>query len=472
MAEQKDPNMHLLAARMAAQMIQNAGTSTVARRTLANALGQQFGDDRDLYYVLGYKKELTIADYEERWSRQDIADRVVRAFPEATWKGRPEVYETEDPDEVTAFEESWARHLASFSPRRPEMRRKQGSKVWSYLRRVDILAGIGRYAVLYVGLDDSDDPSRPVEPGENRRVLYHQPFRESNVGIVRRVTNRKDPRFGLPEMYSLDPGTGATFNAHYTRVVHVADNTEESDVFGVPRMKKVFNRLMDIEKIAGPSAEAFWRNVYPGLSFEMDPMVELKAEDRAALQDEIEEYVHGMNRYLMLQGIETKQLRSQPTDPMAALTAQVNLISSQTGIPSRILMGSERGELASTQDRENWNDRIDERRANFAEPCILEPYIDLLLDAGVLQPPTDEEGWSVRWPAHAAMTQTERSEVDLNRAKTLSEYTRNAGAESVVPPLIFLTEHMGYSDDLASEALEQAGRELGSPEPEEDEDEE
>ena len=37
------------------------------------------------------------------------------------------------------------------------------------------------------------------------------------------------------------------------------------------------------------------------------------------------------------------------------------MISAETGIPKRILTGSERGELASSQDRDNWFERYPER---------------------------------------------------------------------------------------------------------------
>ena len=133
-------------------------------------------------------------------------------------------------------------------------------------------------------------------------------------------------------------------------------------------------------------------------------------------------------------------------------------------------MGSERGELASTQDRENWNERVTERRDNHASPIILRRFINILLEAGVLAAPSEENGWSVRWPVSSTLTIAEQAEVDLNRAKTLAEYVKNPGAESVVPPAVFLTRHMGYDDDAATEALETAGREELPPSNDPDED--
>ena len=47
------------------------------RMMLAAALGQSFEGERDLYTVLGYPKSLSFADYYAKYTRQDIAARIV-----------------------------------------------------------------------------------------------------------------------------------------------------------------------------------------------------------------------------------------------------------------------------------------------------------------------------------------------------------------------------------------------------------
>jgi hypothetical protein len=58
-------------------------------------------------------------------------------------------------------------------------------------------------------------------------------------------------------------------------------------------------------------------------------------------------------------------------------------------------MGSERGELASTQDQSNFEDRVSDRRTDYAEPSIVRPFVDQLISLGVLPEP---EEYHVRWP--------------------------------------------------------------------------
>jgi hypothetical protein len=51
------------------------------------------------------------------------------------------------------------------------------------------------------------------------------------------------------------------------------------------------------------------------------------------------------------------------------------LISAGTGIPQRVLMGSEQGKLAAKQDRANWDNRVTDRQTDFAGPLVLRPFV-------------------------------------------------------------------------------------------------
>ena len=104
----------------------------------------------------------------------------------------------------------------------------------------------------------------------------------------------------------------------------------------------------------------------------------------------MDSYLHGFQRYLRLQGIDIQELKPQLADPSNHFAVLINMISIATGIPKRILLGSERGELASSQDEKNWADQIDSRRKDHCEPMILRPLIDSLIGVGVLPEPKGE----------------------------------------------------------------------------------
>ena len=105
------------------------------------------------------------------------------------------------------------------------------------------------------------------------------------------------------------------------------------------------------------------------------------------------------------------------------------MISGATGIPLRILVGSESGELASSQDENNWNSRVDERRTTFAGPCILRPLVQKLIDIGELVP---NGKWYVDWPKATAISEADRASIAVNKTTALRNYVSTPGAEMVV----------------------------------------
>jgi len=349
--------------------------SSISRAALSSQLGKTYGGERDIYAALGYSLNLTFEDYFGRYKRQDIAKRIVKAPVAASWRKKPMVSEAAENE--TAFEKDWSELLTT-------------TKVFHYLSRIDVLSGIGEYGVLLFGFDDSEDLVAPVESAKS--LLFLRPYSQLNAEVSDWDMEISSPRYGLPNIYTLKPAMADRKSAqhlkvHHSRVLHVAEDCDEDDVFGTPRLKIVYNRLQDLELISGGSAEMFWRGAFPGLGFSMDKDFQMDTQTAADLRTEVEEYMHGMKRYLRLQGIDIQQLTPQVADPSNHAAILLDLISGATGIPKRILVGSERGELASSQDENNWNSRVDERRMDHVEPMILRPFIDKLIDVGVLSEP-------------------------------------------------------------------------------------
>lgn len=128
---------------------------------------------RDLDMECGYPEEINPSDYMRMYRRGDVAKRVVHLEPDECWKEYPEIYETEEERE-TPFEKAVDTLVAK-------------SKLYSYLHRLDRISGIGRFAVLFVGLDDGEDWAEPA-PGFTKhgqeattgkaKILYYRVFGE------------------------------------------------------------------------------------------------------------------------------------------------------------------------------------------------------------------------------------------------------------------------------------------------------
>jgi len=279
--------------------------------------------------------------------------------------------------------------------------------------------------------------------------LYLSPYSQVNAKIDQYVKDVKDERFGLPETYSiamLTAGqTSISKTTHWSRVIHVAEDCLEDNVEGMPRLEPVLNRLQDLELVAGGSAEMFWRGAFPGYGFKQDPSTIMQDKDIEDLQAEIDEYMHDLKRYVRTKGISIESLAQQVADPSKHFAILVDLIACAVRIPKRILLGSERGELASSQDERAWMQRIDERRREHCEAVILRPFIDRLITVGALPKPV--EGYTVDWPDLMAPGDKEIAEIGKIRSEALKAYVEALGADLIVPPDIFLRRILGLSQD-------------------------
>lgn len=405
----------------------------------AQRLGlQQYEGNRDLYEALGYKKTITFQDYLDSYLRQDIAKAVIDRPVKATWQGQLELIEPNVAKD-TAFEAAWVK-----------LEKEHGIK--NKLTRLDRLTGIGRYGVLLLGFDDvrtKEQYMDPVKDGK-RKLIYVKPVSEASVQIE---TYDKDPsseRYGLPELYTVEivesaDGASSSIRLHHSRVIHVVDNALESDVLGVPRLQAVYNRLMDLEKVVGGDAEMYWRGARPGWQGIVDKDYTATQEFKDSLQTQMDEYEHNLRRLLTLEGIKLESLNQAIADPASHVTSIVELISAETGIPKRVLMGSEVGELASTQDRSSWLSYVQARREDFAEPKIIRPFVDKMIETGVL--PTPGEEYTIKWLDLFAVSEKDRVDIGKGRAIALSEYAKNPLAVEVVPPRAFMEYCMGFTTE-------------------------
>ena len=407
----------------------------VGRMLFASKMGgQQYGGDRDLYQALGYPQDIQFDDYLIRYKRQDIAKAIINRPVKATWQGTLELVESENP-KATVFEKAWVK-----------LDRKFGLK--TRLSRVDRLTGIGRYGVLFLGLDDISNRAgcaKPVKSGI-RKLQYIKTFSEKSALIESYDVDPKSSRYGLPHFYAIevadaDAGSSSQVKVHYSRIIHIIDDTLESEIFGMPRLEAVFNRLMDVEKLVGGDAEMFWRGARPGYTNKLEPEYKLTKEEETKLQDQVDEFEHNLRRIINLEGMDMKSLEQQIADPSNHLDIQLTCVSAETGIPKRILSGSERGELASTQDSGEWKTYVQSRREDHAEPRILRLLVDRFIELGIL--PTPEDDYTVKWLDLFSISEKDRVDIGQKRAEALRSYTTNILATSMVPPPAFYEYFLG-----------------------------
>lgn len=421
---------------------------------------------RDLDKECGYIENPTIEQYTQFYDRVGIASRVVNIWPDECWGSYPELYQTEDPRR-TRFEKAWDDLSEKVLP-------------WHYLHRIDRLSGIGSFGVLFLGLNDGRTLDRPAaglnpttgEPFDNRKglqLLYLRAFDESVVKVSKLISDPNSPRFGQPEMYQIDfsdPSGAATTDAgllatsiqrevHWTRIIHVADNRKTSEVGGLPRLHQVLNLISDIRKVAGSSAEMFWKGGFPGYAFQTDPDLSGEAAiNEEEVADAVQSYVNGLKRYLTAVGGSWKSLAPQVADPSKNLQQLLTLLCATIGVPLRIFLGTESGHLASTQDAGTWKERLRGRQLNYLEPMLVKPFVARLMDLGCLP---RVKKYLINWRDLQTLGDKDRAEVALKKTQAIMQYV-TGNCEQKFPFQLFLTLILGVTDKEAAAVIAELKR--------------
>lgn len=447
------------------RLVQNAGP-TLSRSSFTD---KTLDPRRSINDECGYKETANITrdDYRELYDRESVATRVVQVLPMECWKVVPTIFETEDVGNVTEFEKAWE-ELASSLLNDSKFIGEQGSPIWEHLYRADVLSGIGSYGILLLGLDDGEkDLSQEVKNRDGLKLLFLRTFDESLAQITQYEEDPSNPRYGQPNVYRITfnspdgQGLGAQgvpitdMDVHHTRVIHLADNLGSSEIFGVPRMQPVYNRLLDLRKLYGGSAEMYWKGAFPGISFESHPQLGGEVTiDKAALKRQIEDYQNTLQRYLATTGMHANLLAPNVTDPTPQINVQIEAICIVLGIPKRKFLGSERGELSSTQDEGDWNDSIRYRQNRYLTPRVIVKLVDRLIELGILPEPKE---YDVKWPELDTLSEQEQATVAVVKTDAMSKYVAG-NVEAIMVPVDYFTKILGMEDDEAIAVVDEASK--------------
>jgi uncharacterized protein len=383
------------------------------------------GSQRDYDRVFDYppSAQLDSRYYRDLYERGGIANRVAKAYPQSTWREMPTLCDEKDAKE-SEFSKAWDDFC-------------EKKRLGHYLERADRLNCLGQYSILFIG--SSGKPTEPLVKGG--KILYLQPYAEHSVTIAAWESDTESPRFGMPLTYTLQTadvassqatGNSRSITVHYSRVLHIAESLEQSETYGTPLLKPIVNYLVDLKKVAGSSAECFWLTAHRGLFLGVKSEGYVDEEMLKAIREQAEEFTDQLKRVVVGANMDANALVSDVPDPTANIDKLIALIAGTTGIPQRILTGSEQGQLASGQDEGNWASRIDERRGKFAGPLIVKPLAELAIFLGELPEPQGE--WKVDWPKASGISETERADIAVKKTTALKNYITAPGADSVVAP--------------------------------------
>jgi hypothetical protein len=404
-------------------------------RNLGASASTFYGGLRDIYAVSGYPTALDINDYFGRYQRDALAYRIITAAPDDTWR-KPFVMldgETEEDAVIDSeFVKAWNK-LVQFDTLDGDLLDDSRRSLWQSFYEADKQAGIGQYAVMVLGFGDNQQLEMPLRKSGGRKLLYVNVLSEYHAKVQTGdlVKDSNSPRFGLPEFYQINYGANVgNLKVHHSRVIHVA---EGGILYGKPRLEAVYNRLIDIEKLLSASGEAGWRAITRKIIISGRDGYQLS--EGTVTVDKVSDMIHGLRDVVELEGADVNVVSGESIDPTGALTQQLSMVSAGTDIPVRILIGSERGGLASSQDEKHWNDNIEARRKNFVNDFVRQ-FIKRMIYAGLLPVPASGS-YVLQWPSLYETDDATQSQTFTTYANGLAQLTTD-GIDRIVKPTEFV----------------------------------
>lgn len=412
--------------------------TTMTRLALARATQQQVSNLSDIYDACKYPEQIDNDDFHRMYEREGVASKVVDIWPEECWERAPLVYEDGDAAVETAAEEALEALIDELD-------------VFGVCLTADKESGIGRYGVVYFSLSDAttvDDLAKApvgwpegydysrIEKGLPPEGATVQPYKvqflrvlpEKYAKVLSTETNPLSPRYGWPLTYQLtfagditqsvtQTVDASSYTVHWTRVLHIVDNKGTNPIVGRPRQQRCYNRLIDLTKAYGGSGQGLWNGGFPGTSFEVAPGfedAEMSAEDEADVKAQLRDYVNGFQRWIFTKGLKANQLSNNITNPGPFIEAYLQNVGLSIGVPWRKLLGSEQGQLASGEDGETWDDRVQARCEGHCTRNILRPILWRLVWFGAVPVPKELH---IDWPTRSEPKPSEQALT----AKTLTE---------------------------------------------------
>lgn len=390
--------------------LRSALSTAVSRLLFASEHGfDSFDGNRDLYKTLGYKLKISLQAYRQRYRRGGIAKRIVNAMPREAWAGGVDIIENEDVEVRTEFEQDISTLF-------------EDNDVITRMLRIDILAGLGQYALGIIGVDDGKELSVPLTKRVGQKVIYLTPIIQERARIKSYEENKSSKRFGRPLIYGVNfnrsksSGVKEMEDVHWTRVLHHVHNPLDDDIFGDPDLEDVYNLFDDLYKLIGGGSEAAWKQMVSKTLFDIDKDVTLagteteKKEIVKQKEEELEEMVNGLRQFMMTRGVTPKTFGATVYDFSSNANTVVQHIAGTKGLPVRYVMGSERGELASVTDRDMVKNRVTEHCNDHAIPLVRQ-FVDRMIEYGFVRPPTAKKYKVVMGASISTMSEKERAEL-------------------------------------------------------------
>ncbi len=390
---------------------------------LVNALAHEIGRQRMMYAgkpgntkrtklweEFGYPDNLEFDRYYRAYERNAVGYAAVHKLLDSCWVDNPTIIDGEENRESTETT-TWEKTVT-----------KLLKKHWPKIKDADRRNLIGRYSAILIQFRDGREWSQPVDRVvvgrlADKAIVKLIPAWESQVKPGNFDTDTLSETYGQPVSFNFneqpvgDDGTygpvrGVT--VHPDRVIILCEGSEDENMLsGVPYLRAGYNKLLDLEKVSGGSAEGFLKNASRQLGIAFDKETDMDSLKRAAtdagfkdlgeaLNDKVAKMNRGTDAALVMQAGTPSVLSVAPADPKPTWEVTANEFAASIQCPFTILFGQQTGRLASDQDKADWAKRCNGRRWGFMS-SVVQTILERLWTVGVIEAPKSGEvtlAWS------------------------------------------------------------------------------
>ncbi len=429
-----------------AGLIVNSLAEMSRQRQLYGGGGQPGNTKRTkLWDEFGYPTELTFEHYYKMYERNAVAFGAVHKLLEGCWSDFPVIV---DGDEEKESKETtpWEKGVTKFM-----------KKHWAKVKDADRRNLVGHYSALLLQVRDGKTWDQPIAPGSLRRLgdkglVRFIPAWESQLTPSEWQNDQTADDYGQPIMFNFDErpvgnsgiqGPARGVRIHPDRVIIFCEGSEDESIFsGIPLLRAAFNKLLDLEKTSGGSAEGFLKNASRQLGINFSAQTDMAAIERMAkaagydsLAQSINEQTRKLNRGiddgLFTQDAQATVLSVTPADPGPTWEVTANEVSCALLCPFTIQFGQQTGRLASDEDKTDWAKRCNGRRNGFQTDRVM-LILERLWTFGIIDPPTSGEV-TLTWADLLAPSEKDKI-ANGKELAAVAESTQKAFGTSAIEP--------------------------------------
>lgn len=386
------------------------------------------------YKDFGFPERVDFNFLHSLYQRNSLAKAAVDKTTRKTWQDPPWLLEKpRDGSEGAVKKET----------RLEKAIRQHFSKIrfWTKIMEADRRSLVGKYSAVILRVGDGKSTEEPLEnvSGGLDALIDVIPVWEGQLRVKSFVMDQNSMDYGDPTMYEYDEASVGNLISNPTEVqknrkltIHPSriivwslDGTfdgESSLMAGV-------NDLITIEKIVGAGGEGFWKNAKQAPILEMDKEADIQKMARAMgidptkiadiMNDQVADWQKGFDELLMVQGMTAKLPKVELPDPEHFYMNALQSFAASFDIPLKVLVGTQTGERASTEDASQWNQTCNFRRKNTVIPNILQ-VVQRLEQCGILK---ENPEWFVDWTDLTESTMLEK----IDRAGKMAKVNKDFG---------------------------------------------